>query len=473
MTDREPCDLIVRGDIVLESGVLHDGYLAVHDERIASIGLGALAPRGREEVDYQDMLIFPGVVDTHVHTLSDPAEGIATATASAAAGGVTTIVDMPYDVPEAIYSEGLFRRKIEQVETEARVDVGLYATIRKSGGVAQIPALIAAGAPGFKFSLFETDPMRFPRISDGDLLAAFEILANTDLPAVVHAELGEIIDEYSGRLTLDDEGNPLSHGKSRPPVSETAAEVKALELAYWSGVRLHLAHVTHPRGFLLIDWYRAQGARVSGETCVHYLALSEEDVTRIGPRAKVNPPIRNRESQEGLWGLLRRGLIASISSDHAPWTWEKKDRSMMAASSGAPGLATLLPVMYTIATKRGFAPQDVARFICADPAAIYGLGGRKGTLRVDSDADFVAFDPHTQSVFSPERAYSSAKWSPFEGMTLSGSVVATYVRGHVVFEDGRVVAEPGSGQWLGPGPRGAREKVRAEGEFQAGTYRSP
>lgn len=448
MTDREPCDLIVRGDIVLESGVLHDGYLAVHDERIASIGLGMLAPRGREEVSYQDMLIFPGVVDTHVHTLSDPAEGIATATASAAAGGVTTIVDMPYDVPEAIYSESLFRSKVERVKKEARVDVGLYATIRKSGGVSQIPALIEAGALGFKFSLFETDPERFPRISDGDLLAAFEILADTDLPAVVHAELGEIIDEYARRLAPADEDDPLSHGKSRPPVSETAAEVKALELAYWSGVRLHLAHVTHPRGFLLIDWYRSQGARVSGETCVHYLALSDEDVIRIGTHAKVNPPIRNREAQEGLWDLLRRGLIASISSDHAPWTREKKDRSMMAAASGAPGLATLLPVTYTIATKRGFAPQDVARFICTDPAAIYGLGGRKGALRVGNDADFVAFDPHSQSVFSAERAYSSAKWSPFQGMTLSGSVVATYVRGRAVFEEGKVVADPGAGRWL-------------------------
>jgi allantoinase len=438
-------DLVVRGDLVLEDGIVRDGWLAVLEHQVAALGKGG-PPGARETVHRRGSLIFPGVVDTHVHTLSEPAEGISAATAAAAAGGVTTIVDMPYDVPEPVYSRALFEDKVERVRAEARVDVGLYGTIRKVGGVGEIPSLIEAGALGFKFSLFETDPVRFPRIGDGDLLAAFECLSGTGIPTVVHAELGEIIDEYSSRV-VGRENDATSHGLSRPVVSETAAEVKALELAYWSRVRLHLAHVTHPRGFDLIAWYRSQGASVSGETCIHYLALCDEDVHRIGPRAKVNPPIRDREAREALWDYLERGMIASISSDHAPWAAVKKERPMMAASSGAPGLETLLPVAYTVGTERGLSPDVIARYLCSHPADIYGVGAVKGRLRPGSDADFVVFAPQPR-VFDARTAHSTARWSPFDGMVMAGYVESTYVRGVPVYAGGEVVAQPGQGRWL-------------------------
>jgi allantoinase len=448
MEHRKPFDLLVRGDLVLPGRVLHGGALAVRDGRIAAVLEPGIEVEAAEVRDCADRYVLPGLVDTHVHTLSTPSEGIARATAAAAAGGVTTIVDMPYDSPDPVIEAGRFREKVAQVREQAHVDVGLYATIAKVDGVEAIPELLAAGPLAFKLSLYETDPRRFPRIADGDLLAAFEALAGSDLPVVLHAELQEIVDRLLARGLAAGEDDPGAHGRSRPVVSETAAVVKALELARWSGARVHVAHVTHPHGFRLIEHYRGLGARVSGETCAHYLALSEEDVAALGPVAKVNPPIRDAEAREGLWADLRAGRVATISTDHAPWPLEAKQRPMLRAASGMPGLETFLPVVFTEAEARRFPLTDLVEVVAGRPADLFGLGGRKGRLAPGLDADLVVFDARQPWTFDAQRSLSSAKWSPFHGRRLAGRVEATFLRGSPVYEDGRLLAGPGTGEWL-------------------------
>jgi allantoinase len=398
--------------------------------------------------DFRGRYVLPGLVDTHVHTLSTPAEGIARATAAAAAGGVTTIVDMPYDSPDPVIEVGRFTEKVAQVRAEAHVDVGLYATIAKVDGVEAIPELLAAGPLAFKLSLFETDAHRFPRIADGDLLAAFEALADSDVPIVLHAELQEIVDRLVARGLAAGEEDPGAHGRSRPVVSETGAIVKALELACWSGARVHVAHVTHPHGFRLIEHYRGLGARVSGETCVHYLALSEDDVTALGALAKVNPPIRDAEAREGLWAELWAGRVATISTDHAPWPLEAKRRPMLLAASGMPGLETFLPVAFTEATERRFPLPELAELVAGRPADVFGLGERKGRLAPGLDADLAVLDARRPWTFDAERSLSSARWSPFDRRELAGRVEATFLRGRLVYDAGRLAAGPGTGTWL-------------------------
>ncbi len=451
-------DLVVRGDVVLPDRVLPDAALGIIDGRIAAVIHPAqAAPDAIETVDVRDALVLPGLVDTHIHCLSSPEEGIARATAAAAAGGVTTVVDMPYDAGSPVFDRGRLDEKLEAVRDEARVDVGLYGSMAKDGGLDAVPDQLAAGVLAFKFSLFETDPQRFPRIRDGDLEAVFELLAPSGVPIVLHCELQEIIERRLGEALVNRLEEPEAHADVRPPVSETGAIAKALELALWTGARVHIAHVTHPHGFRLIDWYRALGARVSGETCVQYLALTEDDVLRLGAIAKVNPPIRERSCREELWGALERGSIETVSTDHAPWPVALKQRPMLAAASGVAGLETFLPLMHTEAVERCVPLPALMEATAGRPADLFGLRGRKGRLLPGYDADFIIFDPATRWSFTATRSHSSARHSPYEGRELLGRARATYVRGQAVCVNGEVVAEPGYGRWLerGAGADGA------------------
>jgi allantoinase len=439
-------DLVVKGDIVLPSGILRDSYIAVKESKIVGILHNSLGLKASEYVDATGCLILPGLIDTHVHTLSNPDEGIERLTAAAAAGGVTTVIDMPYDAEQPIINATRLKNKIERVAEEAHVDMGLYGTIAKENGVDAIPELIEAGVLAFKFSTFETDPNRFPRISDFDLMKAFSIISRTTLPIVIHAENDEIIKGLiSEHIGEDDTG---VHLRTRPPLSETSAIVRVLEIGLWTGAHVHIAHVTHPHGFELINMYRRLGAKATGETCVHYLALDSEDVSRLGAIAKVNPPIREPEIRLKLWEAIKDGKVDTITTDHAPWPLDRKQQPMLKASSGIPGLESFLPIMYSEFVERDIPLTRFVELTSSRPAEIFGLKDRKGKLDIGMYADFVIYDPRKSSVYDASKSFSVAKWSPFNGRGIIGQVVATYVRGTKVFEDGKVLSRPGFGIFL-------------------------
>jgi allantoinase len=443
------CDLLLRGDLVLEDRVVADGVVTVSDGRIdAVLGPGDELPEAVEVHDFSGRYLMPGVVDTHVHAGSFETEDLRSTTASAAYGGVTTIVDMPYDRAQPVMGAERLAEKVGQVRAQAIVDVGLYGTMPKNDGVRALRELLDGGVCAFKFSLFEYDAYRFPRIADGDLLAAFEALAGAGVPVVLHNELQEIVEYRLAGLLDGRDDDALAHGESHPPVSETAASAKALDFAYWTGARLHLAHCTHPHTFRLIDFYQGLGAPVSGETCVHYLLLTEGDVARLGAIAKVNPPIRDEAAHEQLWELLREGRIATVSTDHAPWPSETKQRPILRASAGMPGLETFLAGMVTAGLKRGFPLPELLGYLTWRPAEVFGLAGRKGRLAVGLDADVAVFDARAPWTFHAAETPSAADWSAFDGWSFAGRVEATYVRGRRVFEHGRVVGPAGGGQWL-------------------------
>lgn len=441
------CDLLLRGDLVLEDRIVAGGALAVTDGRIAAVlAPDDPLPAAAEVHDLTGRYLIPGVVDTHVHAGSFETEDLTSTTASAAFGGVTTIVDMPYDRGRPVMGADRLREKIADVGAQAIVDVGLYGTMPKVDGVRVLRDLVDGGVCAFKFSLFEYDADRFPRIADGDLLAAFETLSGTGVPIVLHNELQEIVEHRLAALAGREDA--LAHGESHPPVSETAASAKALDLAYWTGARLHLAHCTHPHTFRLIRFYRELGAAVSGETCVQYLLLSEADVTRLGAFAKVNPPIRDEAAHEQLWRLLREGEIATVSTDHAPWPVATKQRPILQASAGVPGLETFLAGMVTAGLQRDVALPELLGHVTWRPAELFGLGDRKGRFANGLDADVAVFDPRTPWTFRAADTPSAADWSPFDGWSFAGRVQATYVRGRRVFADGVVVGSPGTGRWL-------------------------
>lgn len=443
-------DLIIRGTIIQGSQEPFEGELVIKNGRIDAVLPGRTGARAGRVLQVEGSWIMPGVVDAHVHCLSDPAEGITNATSAAAAGGVTTIIEMPFDAGAPVNNLGTFLRKKERVEKEALVDVALLATIRKRGGLDQIQPMAEAGACGFKLSLFETDPERFPQIPDDELLQAFRSIAGSGLVVGVHAENTEIVTRWVSKLRAQGRTDPLAHCESRPPVSETEATLRALELAHATGARLHIFHVSLPRCIQLANWFRQQGLDVTTETCPHYLLLNEKDMERLGAKVKINPPLRGRKESEELWSLVENGAVDLVTSDHAPWQPQRKNLpDIFDNASGAPGVQTLLPLLYSEGVSKGrLSPRRLAQVLCDAPARRFGLSSKKGRLEAGRDADVVVLNPAETWSVDTARLLSSAGWSPYQGMTLQGRISHVFVRGRAVVEDGEMVGHPGNGRFL-------------------------
>jgi allantoinase len=456
----EDLDLVVRGRLALAHG-LTEGDLGVRGGRIVAIAdRGTLS--GADELDAGPALVLPGMVDMHVHTGSEPDEGIARATLAAAAGGVTTIVDMPYDDPEPVDRPDRLARKARTADLEAAVDVALWATIATDNGGAAIPQLVAGGAAGVKVSTFETHPTRFPRIPDGDLLLALKHARAVGCLVAFHAETDEIV----RRLEREHANAGVHrHALSRPPAAENHAIAGVLELALATGAPVHICHVTTARGAALVRSAASEGADVSCETCTHYLLLDEREVERRGGRAKVNPPLRDSQEVERLWVAVADGSIDAISSDHVGWPLSKKAVADVAsAKAGFPGLEVTLPLLFSEGVVRRALPlQHLLRLLCERPAQRLGLWPRKGTLSLRADADIVVFDPGARWKLEDDALVSSAGWSPYAGWEVIGRVVDVFVRG-VLVNSGESGVGRSHGRFLSPREyaRNAESPVRQE-----------
>ena len=444
-------DLVVEGDIVLAGGkVLKDGWLGVKNGLIAESSETPL--KGAQVVDASGYLILPGFVDGHVHTRSYEGEGITATTRAAAAGGTTTIVDMPFDKPaRPVNSQERLRAKIADVGNEAMVDVGLWATFSPEGDLENIAEMAAAGAAGFKVSTIEVDPVRFPRIPDGLLYEAFQEIFQTGLPVAAHQENQEIVFGQAEAFQACGDTKPIDHALSRPPVAETEAAGRLLELAYWTGVRLHMVHGTLPRTFDLIKWNREQGVDATGETCLQYLLLSMEALQEQGGRAKCNPPLRTKDDVEALWTLLHEGFIDVVTSDHSPYPLHRKETGdIFEALAGLPGVETLGTLLYSegVAKNRIKLGQFV-QFVASGPAALFGFG-QKGRIEIGADADFVVFDPDAEWILDENELHHSVDWSPYHGLHVRGRVISTWLHGCCIYEGGEIVTESGTGRFISP-----------------------
>lgn len=450
-------DLAVTGRIVCTDRVIDAGYVAVRDGLIERVGAGT-PPAARERRDYGQALVLPGAIDAQVHSRSQKGqEDFAWSTRAAAAGGVTTIVDMPYDDGVLICTGERLARKAAEAGALARVDFALYGTVHPLDGPKHIDAMVAAGAAGFKFSTFETHPERFPRIPPQMLHACFAAVGRHGLIAGVHNENDEMVRAAEAAVREAGITDFRAHGLSRPPVAEALAIAEVYEIAADAGCSAHVVHCSIGRGYDLCAAYRRQGFDTTIEACIHYLTLSEEDdVARLGGRARINPPIRPRAEVEALWRHLAAGNVTVVSTDHVSWALDRKSHpDMLANSSGVPGLEVLYPLLLRGLSQRGLSPSWAARLLADNPARLFRLGHRKGALRPGVEADLVvmAEDPHR---YDPGASGNSVvDWSPYEGIELTHSVRATFLRGRPVAEDGRVLAAEGTGRFVRPAPAGA------------------
>ena len=443
-------DAVFTGDVVTATGIISGGYVAVRGETIAAIGSGTLPP-AKAVFDHSGKLILPGLVDGHMHTSSSIGwPGIEGATRSAAAGGVTTCVDMPYDVPRAVTDADILAEKIDWVERTSHVDMALYGTIRKTGGVDAIAGLAAAGVSAFKLSTYEYDAVRFPRIDHPTMVAAFAEIARTGLPVAVHNEDQELVEQLTAQALAEGRTDPIMHCRTRPPLAETMADLEIFEIGLQTGAHVHIAHSSLARGFAIAEAFRGMGGRATGEACIQYLCMTEDDIVRLGGRGKCNPPFRTHEEVEKMWECLLADQIAYVSTDHAPWPADRKTSpDIFANGAGLTGLQSFAPLMFTLLDERGLSPTLMATYCAERSAKLHGLYPRKGALRIGSDADMVVLERGSFRFDEAQIADRPAmRWSPYHGREMRARVAATVLRGRVIWDGSEVLAKPGDGHFI-------------------------
>jgi allantoinase len=455
-------DLVIRGGTLVTPDGAQRGALAIAGGRIVAVDRDEAMPEARETVQAAGLHVLPGIIDTHVH-IRDPGklerEDWLTGTRAAAAGGVTTILEMPIAIPP-VHTAAILRDRAAQVQPRSLVDFGLYAGA-SGDNLDEIEPMAAAGAIAFKS--FRTNPVKgreaeFVGIccpDAGHLLQAMQRTARTGLLHVVHAEEQQIltVTEAAARATGRHDG--LVHALARPEVAETASIAQGIALAHATGARLQIAHMSSSVAIGMIARAKEAGLRVTAETCPHYLMFTEEALAQWGPYAKCNPPLRPRDTQDRLWEAVRSGVIDVIGTDHSPFLVEEKEPhadDIWAAPPGMPALEEYLPLMLTAAAAGRLSLPQFVRLASENPARLFGLWPRKGRLAVGADGDIVLVDTNAQWVHDHRTLETKSRATAlmYDGFRMQGRVVGTFVRGRAVLSGGSVVGDPGWGQWLRP-----------------------
>ncbi|HEY8256669.1 MAG TPA: allantoinase AllB [Gemmatimonadales bacterium] len=427
----------MRGSRVLTAQGLGRAAIHVTGERIARVTGFDDVPHGVEIVEAGESVVFPGLVDTHVH-VNEPGrtewEGFATATRAAAAGGVTTILDMPLNSIPPTTSVAALEAKRSAARGQCAVDVGFLGGL-VPGNATELGALYSAGVFGFKCFLCPSGVDEFPPMPPEDLREVAPALAKLDALLMVHAEWPDAL-ARAGPPT----GDPRSHAAwlaSRPVDVETSAVRFLIELARASRLRVHIVHVSAAETVALIAAARTEGVRVTGETCPHYLGFAAEEIPDGATEYKCAPPIREILHQQGLWDGLAQGELDAVVSDHSPAPPALKLREegdFVRAWGGIASLQLGLPAVWTAARARGHPPERLAKWLCEGPARLAGLLGRKGAIAPGYDADLVVWNPEKEFVVDPTMIRHRHPMTPWVGRTLAGVVEATYLRGHKIHD---------------------------------------
>ncbi len=430
--------MIIRSSKVVTPSGVRPAAVHFEDGKITHVGEWTDGDSG---VDAGDLVVMPGIVDSHVH-VNEPGrtewEGYETATRAAAAGGVTTIVDMPLNSIPATTTSKAFEEKLAAAKDKCSVDVAFWGGV-VPGNVNELRPLVEQGVRGFKCFLIHSGVDEFPHVTAADLRISMPELARLDTVLLIHAELEGPIDAAAASVADRDPREYNTFLRSRPREAEDAAIALMIELCRETGARIHIVHHSSSNSLGLLRAARSEKLPITVETCPHYLTFAAEDISDGDTHFKCCPPVREREDREKLWDAVADGTIDMIVSDHSPCTPELKRQNtgdFMDAWGGISALQFSLPVMWTNFKARGFGLTDLVRLMSEAPAKLAGLENRKGKLAPGFDADIVVWDPDERFTLRPELIEHRHKLTPYAGMELYGSVRTLYVGGREAYANG-------------------------------------
>lgn len=449
--------LITNGSIVSPEGI-RQGYLAVKDGKIAEEGTNPEGVKAARVIDAKGKYILPGGIDDHVH-FRDPGDDLTykedttTGSMAAAAGGITTIFDMPNVHPSCLNVKNFLLKK-SIYEEKCLVNYGLYAFLVEDPEL--VEPLMDAGAAGFKWDMGTPDnvlPDNHRMPTNAEAAESFQKIAARDYCITVHAEDMDLVKYYTEIMKKSgrDAKDFLTHEQARPDIVELSAIARTLVLSELSGCRVNITHLSSKKGLEMIKIAKENGVKVTCEVGPSWYTFSTEDYEKYGGGIRVVPAIRYPEDRDALWEGLVNGDVDMVGTDHAPHSYEEKfEKSWWDTLPGTIGVQTSLPLILDRANKGEISLERVVEVMSEKPAKVWGLYPRKGCLQVGADADITIVDMDLEWTVTHEEMYSKTKYTPFNGFKLKGKPVMTIVMGQVAMEDGKIVGKPGVAKMVNP-----------------------
>jgi len=438
--------LIENGRIILDGKLVRTNIL-IENEKIVYVG--KRRPRNLDDrIDATDKLVLPGIVDAHAH-IYDPMfpnrEDFESGTKAAAAGGVTTVIDMVLSTP--VDTVDRVEAKIHEGERSSLSDFSLHAGMMNSANLSNIKAIAALGVRSFK--TFTCKPYYV------DDLTLMSLLRETEAQSSilnVHAEDEQTANQNYEKLLRNGRMDPLAHLLWKPNIAEERAVKKLISLTRILNSRLHISHLSSRQGVTIVRNAKRRHVKVTAETCPHYLTLTGSEMKKQGPYVKMNPSLKSRHDVESLWRGLRNGSVDIVTSEHAPGERTEKEvgwTNIWQAWGGIPAIETMLPVLLSEGVhKKKINLSTLQRVCCEKPAKIFGLYPRKGAIRKNSDADIVIIDLKKNRTVRGEKLHYKVGWTPYENWKLTGWPTLTMVRGRIIFENEQIIGKRGLGKFI-------------------------